>query len=474
MENLLYEAALEGSLPTLLELLQRDRLILDKIDTNSFSESPLHIAVLLGHVDFVKVILSRKPELAREVDSITRFSPLHVASLKSTSTNYVEMVKVLIRVDPDMCLARDVEGRNPLHLAAMKGRIEALVELIRARPLAAYAVTIWGESILHLCVKHNQLEALKLVVEIMDDPNSLSAKDEYGMTILHLAVADKQIETINFLLMNTRVEVNALNTNGYTALDILAQSRRDMKDLDIADSLRSAGALKAIEMQSSVPGVIGPIRTQFVPSITQLGHIKPLRWQKTTKKENWLTRKRDSLMVVASLIATMAFQAGLNPPGGLWQDNDPNTGSQANNNSTVPHLAGTSILATHDLGNYSRYLAYNTSSFIASLSIILLLITGLPFKRRFFMWILIVIVWVAITTMALTYRVSTLVFTPKEVERTVTRVIQYAVVGWCIVMGLLLLGHTIRVASNLFKKLKNLLGKKRRPSPLVYSTNPEF
>ncbi|KAL5783495.1 hypothetical protein ACOSP7_008524 [Xanthoceras sorbifolium] len=453
MENLLYEAALEGSLPTLLELLQRDRLILDKIDTNSFSESPLHIAVLLGHVDFVKVILSRKPELAREVDSIRRFSPLHVASLKGTSTNYVEMVKVLIRVDPDMCLARDVEGRNPLHLAAMKGRIEALVELIRARPLAAYAVTIWGESILHLCVKHNQLEALKLVVEIMDDPNSLSAKDEYGMTILHLAVADKQIETINFLLMNTRVEVNALNTNGYTALDILAHSRRDMKDLDIADSLRSAGALKAIEMQSSVPGVIGPIRTQFVPSVTQLGHIKPLRWQKTTKKENWLTRKRDSLMVVASLIATMAFQAGLNPPG---------------------HLAGTSILATHDLGNYSRYLAYNTSSFIASLSIILLLITGLPFKRRFFMWILIVIVWVAITTMALTYRVSILVFTPKEVERTVTRVIQYAVVGWCIVMGLLLLGHTIRVASNLFKKLKNLLGKKRRPSPLVYSTNPEF
>ncbi|KAK1550480.1 hypothetical protein Q3G72_019781 [Acer saccharum] len=86
-----------------------------------------------------------------------------------------------------------------------------------------------------------------------------------------------------------------------------------MKDFDIVDSLRSAGALKAIEMQSSVPG-IGPIRTKFVPSVTQLGHnIKPLHWQKTTKEEDWLTRKRDSLMVVASLIATMAFQAGLNP-----------------------------------------------------------------------------------------------------------------------------------------------------------------
>ncbi|KAK0581299.1 hypothetical protein LWI29_012281 [Acer saccharum] len=205
---------------------------------NSSSESPLHVASLLGHVDFAMVILSQKPELAREVDSSRRFSPLHVASQKG----YIEMVKVLIQVDPEMCRAHDIEGRNHLHLAAMNGRSEVLEELIRARPLAAYANTIWGESILPSCVKHNQLEALKLVVEIMDDPNSLSAKDEYSMTVLHLAVADKQIE-----------------------------------------------------------------------------------------EEDWLTRKRDSLMVVASLIATMAFQDGLNPPGGLWQDQSPTAGSQANN-----------------------------------------------------------------------------------------------------------------------------------------------
>ncbi|KAG6437395.1 hypothetical protein SASPL_102310 [Salvia splendens] len=37
--------------------------------------------------------------------------------------------------------------------------------------------------------------------------------------------------------------------------------------------------------------------------------------------EDWLTKKRDSVMVVAVLIATMAFQAAVSPTGGVWQDN---------------------------------------------------------------------------------------------------------------------------------------------------------
>lgn len=35
---------------------------------------------------------------------------------------------------------------------------------------------------------------------------------------------------------------------------------------------------------------------------------------------DWLTDKQNILMVVAVLLATMAFQAGMNPPGGVWQD----------------------------------------------------------------------------------------------------------------------------------------------------------
>ncbi|KAJ0054071.1 hypothetical protein Pint_00064 [Pistacia integerrima] len=34
------------------------------------------------------------------------------------------------------------------------------------------------------------------------------------------------------------------------------------------------------------------------------------------------TDARNVILVVVTLIATMTFQAGVNPPGGVWQDDD--------------------------------------------------------------------------------------------------------------------------------------------------------
>lgn len=187
MEKLLYEASLDGNSTALLILLQEDPLILDRVTLNNNDDMPLHVASMLGHIEFVKEIVIRKPHLAMEPDSQRRL-PLHIASAKG----HVEVVKALVSASPETCLARDRDGRNPLHLAAIKGRYDVVKELVQAHPHAARAM-VQQETILHLCVKRNQLEILKFLAE-RGDHEFVNSKDADGNNILHLAVADKQIE----------------------------------------------------------------------------------------------------------------------------------------------------------------------------------------------------------------------------------------------------------------------------------------
>ncbi|XP_076937082.1 uncharacterized protein LOC143604511 [Bidens hawaiensis] len=193
MEKHLFEASLEGNISILLMLLQEDPLILDRVTLVRHGDTPLHIASMLGHVDFVNEILTRKPKHRMECDSQRRL-PLHIASAKG----HVDIVKALISGNPgnpETCSACDRNGMNPLHVAAVKGQCEVVKVLVQAQPHAARAM-VQQETIFHLCVKYNQLEVLKILVETVGDHEFVNTKDGDGNTILHLAVADKQIEVI--------------------------------------------------------------------------------------------------------------------------------------------------------------------------------------------------------------------------------------------------------------------------------------
>ncbi|KAE8124861.1 hypothetical protein FH972_019708 [Carpinus fangiana] len=66
----LYEASRNGRISTLTTLIQREARILDRVSLTSFSETPLHLAALHGHLEISRLILSKKPSLAKEVDSL--------------------------------------------------------------------------------------------------------------------------------------------------------------------------------------------------------------------------------------------------------------------------------------------------------------------------------------------------------------------------------------------------------------------
>ncbi|XWS35584.1 hypothetical protein CRYUN_Cryun20dG0009700 [Craigia yunnanensis] len=101
---------------------------------------------------------------------------------------------------------------------------------------------------------------------------------------------------------------------------------------------------------------------------------------------------RNILLIVATLIAAVTFQAGVNPPGGVWQDN------------INGHIAGRAIYASQPSAFYV-FLISNTLALSASILVIISLTYRFPFHLE---------VIVATISMMVTYGSAIFAVTPKE------------------------------------------------------------
>lgn len=457
----LQEAAIHGSVQLLSQIHKENPQIFRSPEISSMPENPLHAAALLGHLEFARKLLSINPELSKSLNS-NGSSALHLAAAKGNAT----MVKELILADSSMCGALDGDGRIPLHLAAIKGRAAVLEELLRAEPAAAAALTGGGESCLHLCVKYNRLPAMKAILQFLErDDRLVDWKDQNGNTVLHLAVAKKQIEIVKYLIDNTRIEKEARNANGLTALDLLLQTPGDLRDLEIKQCLDQDNASRTNRKESitRIAGVSKSIKTS--PSL----QAKPSTKQPEIKHKHtdWLARKRSALMIVASLTATVAFQAGLSPPGGVWQGDfagNPNSTARADK----AHKAGQSVMAYTLPDKYGQYMIFNTIAFLASLSIILLQVSGLPMRRRKWMWTQMIIMWIAISAQTLTYFVTLINMTPKHVENTVYHVAKVSIVVWLCLIAIVFIGNITRAVLYVLRKYGYVEEKQTQREVRVY------
>ncbi|XP_039173968.1 ankyrin repeat-containing protein BDA1-like [Eucalyptus grandis] len=386
MERRMLEAARKGNVHELEDLINSNELILEEMDLEGAGHTPLHVACVAGHLDFVRELLKHMPKLAEKVNA-DGFSPLHIAAARGD----VEIVRELLTVKPHLCPVKGRERRIALHYATANGKVDVMKVLLAASPESVEDTTAREETALHLAVKNNRFGAVVVLVDHLKQHKKeqvINWKDHKGNTALHLAAASKNFEVVNFLLCKHAVEsevveVNAVNERGLTPLDVSTPLQREAGDREVREILIRAGAKHGRGRSNSpasspVPAddnnfgggnshqAAGEEPVKDAPQASPRSQSK----NSNAEKESF-GDIRNALLVVAALIASATYQSVLQPPKIIEIDIDDNK----SNDASMTKYNGAGLV-------YALFLGGNTLGFMVSVQMIICLTRFVPNHAR--------------------------------------------------------------------------------------------
>ncbi|XP_050368894.1 ankyrin repeat-containing protein ITN1-like [Argentina anserina] len=325
-------------------ILSECRIIPSFLGTNGVTA--LHVAVTHLDAGLVRSMVSKSPEMIREVDALG-WTPLHYAAMKG----HTVITPELLDGDSSACYILDKSGMSALHVAAYTGHTNVIEEVIRCRPDTCDLLNDKGQTILHVAVLGEQRSVVKYILKTPKLAGLTNEADEDGNTPLHLAAICENRKLVITLAHDRKVDKTAINNDLSKVVDILLGGSNLFKQ-----DGRAPFASILLGNFIGVPFFHRKISSDFM-NIKELGNNMSVIGDERQQLPEpgysdemlWLLKRFDTNMLVEILIATVTFAAVFTVPGGYKSD-------------------GTPVL--QDKASFQVFLISNAFSFIVSIFVV--------------------------------------------------------------------------------------------------------
>ncbi|XP_020424617.1 protein ACCELERATED CELL DEATH 6 [Prunus persica] len=324
---------------------------------NESGETALHIAARHGRADIVELLIKTAKAGPREdlengpsssVEAwqifIRRYTlhPTYQGPIGRTALHAAvihgdeEMTTEILNKEKDLAIVADEKGaylgdeankKTALQIAASKGHVNVMEQLISHCPDCCKVVDRRRRNAFHYALEKHKPRIIEFVLKGTWLSNVLlNAKDVDGNTPLHLlnAPLNPWIPFID----DARVDKMAFNKENMNALDVI-KANDDLQDMIfVANDLKRNGASSGHRILSENDN-----------------DGQKLKENKGGEDTETNKNIRDSHLIVAALVATVTFAAGVTMPGGYYQASDqgngpsngPTPGYARENNSIFLH-----------------------------------------------------------------------------------------------------------------------------------------
>ncbi|KAL5736064.1 hypothetical protein ACOSQ2_030852 [Xanthoceras sorbifolium] len=267
--------------------------------------TPLHKAVQ-NHRNLVAVILIKNDPETILFENDAKQSALSMAIDKSSNLHgMVFFVAEIVQRKMEVINTQDEYGRNPLHYAAVLGNVA--IEDDYYKQMVHHHLDI-KRSILHFAALNGSVSTVKFILTLPEMEDLINSADGDGNTPLHLAAMNFHEKVVDILSKNERVNIRATNHDQFTTLSIVQSSTvldRDTKKYLTVKILKEAITLRAF----------------YPEDILEDGRFRAMEKEvrQIRNKEN--SEMCQTLLVMATLIASFTFTAAFTIPGGYKNDN---------------------------------------------------------------------------------------------------------------------------------------------------------